>query len=221
MSLFHSAPRVWHIARGSTIPLGPSDTPDLAFPRASMWQSPGSRQAQTPRTLAPGVWHPSLLLRPDWWIEPSLQDPLPPPSQCQLNPFLQHIQYSPAPLCWGIGQPPTGVLCGQTKAAVPLLPADKARPTTFPFLPEVHICAVAEDIFTVVYKSFRRHVSEAEVAMWSFLQCKQASVVFHARFGHGIQEEMRRIDYFGQYIMFCGLEPHPSGWGWVLFLGLA
>ncbi|KAF8884119.1 hypothetical protein BD779DRAFT_790976 [Infundibulicybe gibba] len=59
-----------------------------------------------PERWPPGVWHSSLPLRPDRWIKPSLRDPLPPPSQCQLNPFLQHIQYSPTPYAGTLGNPP-------------------------------------------------------------------------------------------------------------------
>ncbi|KAF8889844.1 hypothetical protein BD779DRAFT_1469582 [Infundibulicybe gibba] len=179
--------------------------------------------------------------RPNRWIEPNLRDPLPPPSQCQLNPFLQHINTArPAMLghwaashrraLWTDDGRDSTFTCGQSAARdIPISSRDaylcRAEDSLSKFQWPVTIRSpvgiTCEDIFAVVYENFRRHVSEAEVTMWSSLRRKQASVAFHARFGHRIQDEMRRIDYFGQCIMFRGLEPHPSGRGWVLFLGLA
>lgn len=199
----------------------------------------GSRH---PERWIAGLEHPAIPPRPKRWTEPRPGDPLPFPWEVQLNPFLQHLPFGPPPLCWNVGLDLSKVMIGQTMATIPLCPADKSQPATYPFLTHMYINAIADDplpvfpwpimvynprgikcidVFQAVYQNFQQHVALAEYESWDGVRQAPAKLAFEARWGQARDERMRRSDFLGTHCMFRGLEPHPNREGWMMFVGLA
>lgn len=205
-------------------------------------RSPGG--TEHPELWIPGLEHPSIPPRPGRWSDPRPGEPLPFPWECQLNPFLEHKLFGVSALYWDLGQPHGGILYGEAEATIPLSPADKAQPATWPFLTHMYINAVAddtaphfpwpfmvfnprgikcEDVFEAIFENFQQHVSQHEHDSWSALRQRQSGRAYHIRLASEDREGdgLRRIDYLGHRVMFRGLEPNPNrdGSGWVMFIG--
>ncbi|KAG5651295.1 hypothetical protein H0H81_009148 [Sphagnurus paluster] len=192
-----------------------------------------------------GLQHPALPPRPERWVPHRKQNPLPFPWNCQLNPFLQHITFGRPHLDWDISAPSAECYMGRTdnKVLIPLSPADKAQPATYPFVTHMYINALADDpypehfwpfyvvnehgvtvkdVLDKVYENFQEYLSVVEF-QWegSYHRQNAARVAFEVRWGHTRGQQARRLDVLGTHCMFRGLEPHPNREGWTMFVGLA
>lgn len=191
-----------------------------------------------PERWVRGTQHPSLPPCPPLWKTPRIGEPLPFPSECQLNPFLEHVLIGVTPLLWDIkDQVPMYPLLDFDKDPVQYLsPADVSQPATWPFVTHFYINAIADertflwpilvtnpygvkcrDIFKAIYKTFQEPMSQAEIDSLPVYRRQQAHLTHHAEIEPG--EHVIRLDLLCQRSIFRGLEPNSDGQGWVMFLG--
>jgi hypothetical protein len=211
-------------------------------------RSPGGTQFFADQWI-PGTKHPALPPRPERWKFPKQGEPLPFPWECQLNPFLVHHQFGASSLTWDIANDLFGILFNNpNEVTIPLDLPDRMQPATWPFVTHMWINAVAddpapafswpimvenphgvlcEDVFAALYKTLHQYVSPTEVDRWTWIKQEEAHAALLQRVrqqrmnGEEIDEDMRRVDYFGRHCMFRGLSSNPNKEtpGWVLHIG--
>jgi hypothetical protein len=134
------------------------------------------------------------------WRSP--QEPMPPPWECQLNPFLEHRSIGPTPLYFDIGRETTGIIFGEPQTTIPIDDGDRAQPATFPLVTEMRIRAVADDsspnfpwpitvrntrgvtcqdIFSAIYRNFQEFVTVQEYEGWSSRRKDQCARAYQVR----------------------------------------
>jgi len=193
----------------------------------------GPRGSPHPERWVPRLEHPALPPRPDLpgWQTPHPGSPLPFLWECALNPFC--ILYSE-----------TG-----PKITLPVIPADRAQPATYPLITIMEIRDVADetaqfpwpmwatnergvtvqDVFEAIRNNFSAHVTDEEFESWD--ERRQARVInaywyrvdrIRRLYPHRAHEtdQIRRVDYMMDRHMFRGLERSQRMDGtWTLFLG--
>lgn len=187
-----------------------------------------------------GTEHPTLPPRLPLWNTPRMGEALPFPSECQLNPFLEHTLFGSTPLLWDLRNrrplyPRANV---DTDPLEYLSPADSSQPATWPFVTHLYINAIADesvfpwpimvtnpcgvkcrDIFNAVWRTFQEPMSQDEINSLSKQRRKHSFLTYHSQGVGDRPKHLIRLDYLCQRTRFRGLEPNPNGEGWVMFLG--
>ncbi|KAF8641331.1 hypothetical protein AX16_010029 [Volvariella volvacea WC 439] len=92
-----------------------------------------------------------------------------------------------------------------------------------------------KDVIDKIYDNFQEYVGMDEYSemnsirkkqMWNASQARLKEIEMYTQVegAKGIDDSdrsIKRIDYLGHLVMFRGLEPHPNGEGWVLYVGRA
>ncbi|KAF4586911.1 hypothetical protein EYR40_010928 [Pleurotus pulmonarius] len=236
---YYACPRVNGVVVRNSSPT--AETPDVDI--QEMFDSLRDVDGDHPERWISGTQHPALPPRPTRWKEPNPQDPLPFPWECQLNPFLEHRLFGPMSLWFDVREDPSMLCYGTVDTMIPLSPADRMQPATYPFLTHMFINAIGddpiqpflwpfmvrnpkgikcEDVYNAVYENFQEYVSQSEYDDWPQVrqvQCTQSYGARHSSRANresGFVEGIRRVDYLGDNIMFRGLEPNPNIDGWVM-----
>ncbi|KAL4264066.1 DUF6699 domain-containing protein [Pleurotus pulmonarius] len=239
---YYACPRVNGVVVRNSSPT--AETPDVDI--QEMFDSLRDVDGDHPERWISGTQHPALPPRPTRWKEPNPQDPLPFPWECQLNPFLEHRLFGPMSLWFDVREDPSMLCYGTVDTMIPLSPADRMQPATYPFLTHMFINAIGddpiqpflwpfmvrnpkgikcEDVYNAVYENFQEYVSQSEYDDWPQVrqvQCTQSYGARHSSRANresGFVEGIRRVDYLGDNIMFRGLEPNPNIDGWVMCVG--
>ena len=137
-----------------------------------------------PERWVPGLQHRSIPRRPSLWRDP---EPSYPPSECQLNPYLEHRSFGPPPLYFNIGLGTGGIVFYEPEGTIPLEAADRAQPATYPLLTEMYIDTVGDDpsrtflwpfpihnpngilcqdVFEAICVNFEQYISQDEYDSW-------------------------------------------------------
>jgi len=213
----------------------------------------GPHGSPHPENWVPRLQHPALPPRPDLpgWQTPPLGRPLAFVWECALNPLLVHIPVGRPAIIFDVGVDTTAIMYSETgpNITIPISPADRAQPATYPFLTFMEIKDLADDtapifpwpfwvtnergitvqdVFEAIASNFSCHVSMEEFGSWDERRQAQAgaaywSKVFRSqilRRCHVTHDGMKRVDYLGDRVMFRGLEPSPRMDGtWMMFVG--
>lgn len=133
---------------------------------------------------------------------------------------------------------------------VPVPDADLAQGATFPLVDRLIISAIADDVspqltwpilvcnpvgvnvgdvIVAIYETFQQHMTREEYEILSPRRQDQLQRAYWARVNEplnggdicpSLNDGLRRIDYFGDNILFRGLEPSRNKKGnWIMFLG--
>lgn len=203
-------------------------------PRPELWPTPPPSPPSVPPPLAdelalnPFLEHrrtglPPVdldLRRPALWVylgEPPGAAPLvESPEAPKLHPLLELDGPNGA-------QPATHPGVGALNAGA--LADDPAPCVRWPFIVLAHHPALpvsVADVLEALHENFRQCLTEEEVAALSPARQDQLFRTYWSRvecYGGGGTDGLRRVDYLGDRYMFRGLEPAPSGDGFMIYFG--
>jgi hypothetical protein len=98
----------------------------------------GENGSPHPENWVPGLSHPSLPPKPQYWRMPGMNEAPPAPWECQLNPFLEHMRAGLPILCFDIRLGEESIIfeTGDVRH-MPVSSSNLYQPATYPFVTEV------------------------------------------------------------------------------------